>query len=205
MNERIKRPKLLKREEPTSPYKIFWQVLLSVIALILFLVLIFEIWLSANCFVVEVVGSSMYDTVTDGDFVYAKRTSDGERGDVIVIDVTDYKERDNLTGDFIIKRLIALEGDTVYCDRNGVVYLKKAGEEEFSRLNEPYANGVTSSFEEVTVGEGEIFFLGDNRGVSKDSRMVGCYKQSDIVGVVPNWSIEYKSVLFGLGRARTGG
>ena len=84
--------------------------------------------------------------------------------------------------------------------------VRYAGTSEYVKLNEDYArytNAQEYDFQtEYVVGEGEIFFLGDNRNVSMDSRynegyshLKGLYKQSDIYGVVPEWAIEHKDVL----------
>ena len=107
----------------------------------------------------------------------------------------------------IIKRLIAIEGDKVQCI-DGQVSIMYAGTEQYVPLDEPYAyyekDKTFYDFEPYEVGEGEIFFLGDNRYNSKDSRykQEGCshltdrlYKRADIVGVVPQWAIEDKEIL----------
>ena len=55
---------------------------------------------------------------------------------------------------------------------------------------------------EYEVGEGEIFFLGDNTRNSIDSRykqgashLDGLYKKTDIYGIVPQWSIDHRAFL----------
>lgn len=193
----VKRPRMLNEEKESS-----WFVIpLAVLFVLLIVIAVFDAWLNANYFGVYVSGDSMCDTVEDGDFVYARERK-AERGDVIIIDVRNYREHDHLTGDYIIKRLIATQGDSIYCE-DGAVYLKCAGEEEYVRLDEEYAKGLTTDFKEVTVGEGEIFFLGDNRLVSYDSRRLGCYKVIDIAGVVPDWAIKHKSITTGWEKFRS--
>lgn len=132
-----------------------------------------------------------------------KYGGDAERGDVIVVDVRSYgDEYDFGNTQFLIKRLIAVEGDTVYCE-DGEVYIRYAGTEEFVPLDEPYIpDGEIYSFGPYEVGTDEIFFLGDNRLNSKDSRYkeglshLDClYKESDIYGIVPDWAIKYKEIL----------
>lgn len=150
---------------------------------------------------VYVDGESMSPTLHTGDELLMKYGSDAERGDVIVVDVRKY----HIAGtQFLIKRLIAVEGDAVYCE-NSRIYIRYTGTEEFVPYDDPhgnYAGNLHCDFALYEVGENEIFFLGDNRTNSKDSRyreglshLDGLYTVDDIYGVVPEWAIEYKNIL----------
>ena len=128
--------------------------------------------------------SSMEPTFYNGDYVFISKQAynlfgDPERGDVVVFHTgmqTDDGEDKNL-----IKRIIGLPGDTVEIIE-GYVYLNG------QLLDEPYINeqGVSGEMEAVTVAEGELFCMGDNRRVSLDSRdaAVGCVDQDEILGKV---------------------
>lgn len=143
---------------------------------------------------IYVEGSSMNETLKDGDCLYANKRKEAKRGDIIVIDVAVYREQGLFSSEYIIKRLIGVAGDKLYCS-NGIVYIMYSGTSEYTALSESYVSSLTPSFDEITVGEGEIFFLGDNRSISKDSTEVGCLKESDIYGVVTEWSIKNKTWL----------
>lgn len=143
---------------------------------------------------IYVEGNSMNETLKDGDCLYANKRKKAKRGDIIVVDVTAYRQQGLFSGEYIIKRLIGIAGDKLYCS-DGIVYIMYSGSSEYIALSESYASSLTPSFGEVTVGEGEIFFLGDNRSISKDSTEVGCLKESDIYGVVTEWSIKNKTWL----------
>ena len=174
-----------------------------VLALIVAAALGFRIYWTNTFGGVYVDGNSMYPTLHSGDELLMKYGGDAERGDVIVVDVRSYgDEYDFGNTQFLIKRLIAVEGDTVYCE-DGEVYIRYAGTEEFVPLDEPYIpDGEIYSFGPYEVGTDEIFFLGDNRLNSKDSRYkeglshLDClYKESEIYGIVPDWAIKYKEIL----------
>ncbi|MDE6074896.1 MAG: signal peptidase I, partial [Clostridia bacterium] len=121
-----------------------------------------------------------------GDYVYAFRTSNPKRGDIVVIE-TDTKT--------IIKRVIALGGDTVEL-KEGVLYLN--GEEvEESYVSEENNTPSENSYAQIVVPEGTMFCLGDNRDVSVDSRSetYGCMPVSWTAGVVADWSMSFKGAI----------
>ena len=187
---------MLNQKQKRSPFTIVLSVLLGVLLAAMILFASFTIWVNRTCFVVEVSGDSMLYTVESGDLLYV-REKKAERGDIVIISVKDYTFEGgfHFSGNYIIKRLIALEGDTVKCE-DGVVSIMYAGSDEFVAINEPYIKGITPNFDSgkpVTVKEGEIFFLGDNRENSYDSTEIGCLMENDIVGVVPKWALKIKS------------
>ncbi len=169
---------------------------------------------------VQVDGWSMKKTLASGEQLIMEYTGEGKRavrGDIIVVQVDGYEEvkaenegkPDSRRLKFLIKRLIAVEGDAVRCT-DGQVEIKYAGTDEFVALDEPYAYYPTLTakqgydFAEYIVGKGEVFFLGDNRTNSMDSRYKEekgshlngrLYKEADIIGVVPSWALRYQVIL----------
>ena len=125
---------------------------------------------------VVVDGASMNKTLQSKDKLlmkYLKDADDLKRGDVIVVRVREYEEFKGSGTEYLIKRLIAVEGDKVRCNGEQVE-ICYAGTDEYVVLEEPYAYyGNTSQiyqFSEYEVGKDEIFFLGDNRTGSLDAR-----------------------------------
>ena len=189
-------------------------VLWTVVFVLLACIFCLRIYISYNFIGVEVSGPSMNNTLYNGEELLMRKVNgnyQAKRGDVIVVDVWHYPEFQNRpTGNgkeptkYLIKRLIAIEGDRVRC-QDGVLEICYQGETEFVVLDEPYAyytDAKNYDFAEYTVGEGEIFFLGDNRNDSQDSRYqedksaLDClYKTTDIYGVVPDWAIKHQKTI----------
>ena len=136
----------------------------------------------AHAFHVE--SSSMEPTLTPGDRILVSKLGDNpSRWDLVVFGRSD--------GD-LVKRVVALEGETVYFEEG----LVKIGDKW---LNEPYLSAGTGTYVRsaipncdptegfdgagaCTVPERHVFVLGDNRGVSFDSRNFGPVPRDDLVG-----------------------
>ncbi len=127
--------------------------------------------------VVTVSGNSMFATLQNGDkLLLTTLFYTPERGDVVVI-------RRPGSEDPLIKRVIAVGGDRLFIDNEtGQVYLNG------TLLDEPYTYGaVTPAYDtagEVLVPEGHIFAMGDNRGDSLDSRILGTFPVKQVMGEV---------------------
>ncbi len=113
-------------------------------------------------------GPSMKPTLDGGEVMILNRREELDRFDVVVVDI---KTED------IIKRIIAMPGETISCE-NGIVYINGR------RQDEEYSKGITYDFDKVILGKDEYFVMGDNRQDSKDSRHVdvGPVKRSQIKG-----------------------
>ena len=85
----------------------------SILIVIVIAALGFRMYWTSTFGGVYVDGESMAPTLHTGDELLMKYGADAKRGDVIVLDVREYR----FTGtQFLIKRLIALEGDALYCE-----------------------------------------------------------------------------------------
>lgn len=127
---------------------------------------------------------SMEPNFYAGDYLLTSRQAyrffgNPERGDVIVFrsELLDDEGNEKC----LIKRVIGLPGDVVEI-KSGYVYVNGEG------IDEPYVKeqGISGEMDAVTVPENELFVMGDNRGVSEDSRSarVGTISEDSIVGKV---------------------
>ena len=127
-------------------------------------------------------GASMYPTLHNGDRMVLSKVGDIHRFDVVILKAPD----ENVE---YIKRVIGMPGDTVEM-KSGILYING------KKVDQPFINTealakqtvfiddftLESLTGESKVPEGKYFVLGDNRGVSKDSRMIGFIDRSAIEG-----------------------
>lgn len=130
----------------------------------------------------KIPSGSMQPTLIEGDRVLVNRLSyrlhDINRGDVVVFSRPDTAPASPGEPEDLIKRVIALPGETVEA-HDGKVYV------DHKALDEPYLlDGTTTTNldEPVKVPEGELFVMGDNRGNSSDSRFIGPIPEDSVVG-----------------------
>ncbi len=137
---------------------------------------------------VGVDGSSMYPTLVDHDYLVLESNflyKDVEAGDIVVLSVDCFKDDGP-----IVKRVIATGGQVVDIDFiTGSVYVDGVLQEETYIFEPTYRSyeemGLAMEYP-VTVPEGSVFVMGDNRNHSADSRYspCGCVDESQILGKV---------------------
>ena len=185
-----KEKKLKKDEQKEKPKKsikreIFEWIMVFVVAAALAFVVrtfIFE--------PVRVDGSSMLNTLTDGEYMIATKydylLGDPERFDIVICNYPNTSD-----GMYRVKRVIGLPDETIEL-RAGELYVDGVHiEQDFDMTpNETY-------FGPYTVPPGHYFVMGDNRNNSKDSRsaMVGALARDQVKGHV-------RAVVFPFGRFR---
>ena len=171
-----------KKNKKEQEKKLTWQETVVVylhdwVCLLMLVLLVFLLMFR----VIVVSGSSMYDTLWDGDYILLLSNilyQEPEVGDIVVISKESF---DN--GSPIVKRVIAKEGQTVDLDlENGLVYVDGVA------LDEPYIHNPTvqswGTVFPLTVADNCIFVLGDNRAVSRDSRdpVIGQVDEREVLG-----------------------
>ena len=125
--------------------------------------------------VLQIEGTSMEPTLSNGDIVLLAKTTRFDRGDLCGF---------TWNNKLLIKRVIGVPGDWIEIDTDGIIYLN--GE----RLNEPYvqqpAFGECDLEFPFQVPQEQYFVVGDMRENSIDSRnsLIGCISKEQIVGKV---------------------
>lgn len=119
---------------------------------------------------IKVNGTSMNDTLEHGDTMILNKIGmkiNGIKRFQIVVIETDKS--------YLIKRIIGMPGETIEY-KNGVLYIND------KEIEDPYYKNNTLDFEKIEIPEGYYFVMGDNRGDSIDSRIIGPVSKDKILG-----------------------
>lgn len=123
--------------------------------------------------VLQIYGTSMTETLNNGDIVVSFKGSDFKSGDVIAF---YYNNK------ILVKRVIATSGDWIDIDEEGTVTVN------WQTIEEPYvkekAKGECNIELPYQIPDGKVFVMGDHRSTSIDSRntAVGCVADEQVVG-----------------------
>ena len=164
IEQELKRIRYKERYRKTMENTIFMLITVAAIA-----VLVATLALP----VLQIYGSSMTPSLSDGEIVVSVKTAEFEKEDIVAF---YYNNK------ILVKRVIARAGEWVEIDQDGLVYVN--GE----LIEEPYitdpALGECDIQMPYQVPEGRIFVMGDHRAVSVDSRSqtVGCVAEEQVVG-----------------------
>jgi signal peptidase I len=184
------------RGERSDAVRSFWKELPFLIVVALVVAVIIKTFLIQAFYIPS---ASMRDTLLEGDRVMVNKLSyrfgEPAGGDIIVFEspLDPGDEGESLVGAVIrhigealglstpdsalIKRVIATEGQTIEISENTVLI-------DGVPIAEPYLNDRVQmgDFGPLTVPDGYVFVMGDNRNQSEDSRRFGPVPVSDIIG-----------------------
>ena len=170
INEEVTEPDTGNKTALNEIFEWVESVAISVVFVVLLFTFVFR--------VVMVDGESMRETLQNEDRVVISNFLYTPKADDIIVFVPSIKDYENKP---FVKRVIATEGQTITVDaKKGAVYINGI------EIEEPYIREVLTKQGDqqypLTVPEGYVFAMGDNRNDSWDSRFVA-------VGIVDTRSI----------------
>lgn len=152
-----------------------------VMFLVMFLVILGVYKYIAEPFIVD--GASMEYTLRSGERLWMLKLNNIDRFDVVIFPAPSDEEK------LYVKRVIGVPGDTIAYENGELILNGEA-------MNEPYLAQKESEYDgnftydftleeitgEITVPEGKLFVMGDNRRNSLDGRRFGFIDADDVLG-----------------------
>lgn len=171
----------LKRERYKYRYaSVLRSTIYTLVVVAAFAILVATLWMP----VLQIYGTSMTPTLSEGQIVVSVKGSDFKQGDLVAFYIGNK---------LLVKRVIAGPADVVNISEDGTVFVNGV------ELEEPYisekALGECDLEMPYQVPESRFFLMGDHRATSVDSRSstVGCVSEEQIVGkiVFCVWPLPY--------------
>ena len=168
-----------KENTPATIKKSGWNFIYGWLDSLVFAIMLILVVFVLAFRIVGVVGDSMNPTLKSGEWLAVKAINTSiNRGDIVIV------TQPNEINEPLVKRVIAVGGDTIDIDF-------KKGEVKVNNkiLDEPYIADYTNRRGDfsgpITIPEGYVFVMGDNRNDSLDSRFnsVGLIDERYVLGV----------------------
>lgn len=154
--------------------------ILDYIKLILGCVIAMYLLLNFILHPIRISGNSMQPSLANADFgiynVFSAKFLGVNRFDVVVVE-----EKADGVVETIVKRVVGIPGDHI-CYENGILYVNGEKIEENYIIDRPEERKKGADFTERKLHDDEYFLLGDNRNHSVDSRVMGVFHRSSIIG-----------------------
>ncbi|MBR5246813.1 MAG: signal peptidase I [Clostridia bacterium] len=164
---------------PTNTKKGIWDFIYGWLDSLVFAIMLILVVFVFAFRIVGVIGDSMNPTLQSGEWLAVKAINTSiNRGDIVIV------TQPNDLNEPLVKRVIAVGGDTLDIDfKRGQVKVNN------EILDEPYIAELTNRRGDftgpITIPEGYVFVMGDNRNDSLDSRFnsVGLIDERYVLGV----------------------
>lgn len=178
----------LEKELSREKYKLKYKKIIKSTICTLIIVVAISSLLSTLLFpVLEIYGSSMSPTLSEGNIVLCIKKTNFKQGDIIAF---YYNNK------ILIKRVIGVPSDWINIDEDGNVYVNNILIEEPYLKDKSY--GETNIEYPYQVPEDTYFVLGDSRKSSIDSRntIIGTVPKENIIGQVifKLWPIKHMRI-----------
>ena len=162
------------QKKKTSQKTTLTHDLLALLMKILVIILLFVLMFTFLFGLTRYNSLAMDPNIQDGDLVLYYRLDK----DYVATDVCALQYNDQT----LVLRVVAVAGDTVdMTDQGFVINGNLQSEPDKNQVTLPFTDGVDFP---ITLQEGEIFVLGDNRGSSTDSRLFGVINEKDTLGEI---------------------
>lgn len=156
-------------------YQLFIEFVKSVFTSLIFVLILTNFVVKP----IKVNGDSMFPSLKDQSLGFSNILTYSlfgvNRYDIVIVYVESMNE-------FLVKRVIGLPNETIEVKDDQVYINGELINQDF--LDEEYVSQFpifTNGFEKVTIGDDEVFLMGDNRPYSSDSRVFGTFKLEDII------------------------
>ena len=162
-----------------------WTKILTITLEIIMIIIASFLVIRNVCYTAIIVNqSSMNPTLNDGDYGYAIKTKHAlnniKRFDIVIFKLEENNEKKDL-----IKRIIGLPYEEIEFKDDSDLYVNNVLiEQNFIDKETKKLTNIGLKQKKFIVPENQYFVLGDNRGISYDSRNFGYIEKNSIFGIL---------------------